>query len=429
MLRRLPFVGTWMIVAVCSATASNAQQPHPNPVPTGATIGGSGFATITDAPPAPFTPPPPGGPKEATPEQIAAQVQFSRAARFQGEVNGVVHTIANHLRVAEKSNFVDLYFENEGEPQVVFRFLRNPVATLAKYTKDPRFVAAKADYSDEELRHAMDFMLATFREDRVIEGGGTGSKSNRADVEINIPEDEFWRLVKRKGVKIPEAVKLTFRRKEGASALNRLLPATIAPLIRIFPRSDRPINMLPSVQRSAKVVLKDGCFRSPDNDNALVLFPLGASLFTDRAGYLAYGKEEAPGHARVGEEIVFPGTIVEVTAPELVEPIHRACGAGKVIAVNGMRSAAADRAQDIVRTNFDALRDFRQMYGLTEAQAQKALEGCKRSNRVVCILAPPPPVMPGQSCPAGSKLGGGVCRTPEGHIRPIPNWIEDLIRG
>ena len=400
--------------------------------PAGALIGPDGFATIKSAAPAPFKPAEPGEPPPLTAEQLAGHERFRRAAEFQNEVMDEVQALSERLRKAEPGNFVDLYYENEGVPHVVFRFLRDAQSTLAKYTRDPRFRAATARYSREELTAAADFMLDTFREDRVIQSIGVGNKRNRAEVEITITEPEFRALAERKGVRIPDAVELRFRATEPAKTINEPLPPEIAPLVRIFPRSDRPNGILNSIDSHAKVVLDRGCFRvaGGDHDGALVLFPLGAQLFVDRQGYLAYGRGEAPGYARVGEELVFPGSMSEVTAPELVGPIHAACGAAKVVAVTAMQSAAADRLQQAASQNSNALRQFRSSYGLSEADARRVLERCKqRSGFGICHISPPPPPPPGgPSCPSGTKASHGMCRTPEGHVRPIPQWIQELMQ-
>jgi hypothetical protein len=408
-----------------AAAAARSEKLAPN----GATIGPSGYATITDAPPPPFTPVEPGQPQPPSPEQIAAQEQFRRSGEFQIKVRGQVQALANRLRAAEQGNFVDLYYENEGEPHVVFRFLRNGKATLAKYTKHPRFIATDTRYSRKQLDAAMEFMLATFRDDRVIIGGGTGTKMNRAEVEIAVTEEEFRALVARKGVTIPEAVHLKFLVQNPASAINRPLPSEIASLVRIFPRYDRPLGPVPDISTTVKPVLVDGCFRLADRDNALVLFPLGARLFIDREGYLAFGEREVPGYARVGESVEFHGTTREETAPELVNPIRAACGPGQVLMINGMKSAAAAGAQNVVDDNAGSVRHFRSNYGLSEAVARKAVERCKAvQRRAACLISPPSPPPPGElTCPPGTKATHGMCRTPEGYLRPLPKWLVELI--
>jgi hypothetical protein len=419
------------LLAAAALLAASAGPP-PGIVPTGASVGPQGHATISQAPPANFTPHEPGAPPPPSAEQIAAHEQFRRAGEFQNQVMAEVQALADRLRRREPRNFVDLYFENEGEPHVVFRFLREPAATLARYSRNPRFKAAAVQYTNAQLQSAADFMMAAFRDDRVIQSVGVGNKQNRAEVEVSVTAAEFNALVARKGISIPDAVALTFRAQEPAAAANRPLRPEISRLVRIFPRYDRPFGALLSINSQAKVVLDDGCFRisGSDQDGALVVFPMGAQLFIDRDGYLAHGTGEVPGYARVGEELIFPGGIGEVTASELVKPIHQACGAGKVVLITATESAAARRVQQTVSQNAFALRELRESYGLSEQDAQHVLERCRqRSGSGTCLISPPPPATPdGRSCPTGTKPSFGLCRTPEGHIRPIPPWIEEALR-
>jgi hypothetical protein len=428
MLKRLGLAAAAAFLASCSGAPGQAAPP-----PAAAPAASAGWATIKDAPPARFEPGEPPAPPPPTDEQIAGHDRFRRAGEFQNEVREEVQALADRLRRSEKGNFVDLYFENDGEPHVVFRFLRNPEATLARHSKNPRFRAARAGFSSAEAQAAADFMWETFADDRVVQAVGLGNKRGMAEVEISVTEAEFRALVARKGVRIPDAVHLLFRATAPASALNGPLAPEIARLVRIFPRSDRPVGIVDSIASRAKVVLDDGCFRVAGgaHDGALVLFPLGAQLFVDREGHLAYGSGEVPGYARVGEELVFPGSIGAVTVPELVRPIHAACGAGKVVAITAMRSAAADRAERKASQNAWALRSFREDYGLPEPVARRALERCiERSGAGMCMLTPPPPPPPGGlACPAGTSATHGLCRTPEGYLRPLPPWIEELTGG
>jgi hypothetical protein len=286
---------------------------------------------------------------------------------FQNQVMDEVQALADRLRTAERGNFVDLYFENEGEPHFVFRFLRDPAKTLARYTKNPRFRSAPARYSDEQLRAAMDFMMETFREERVIQAAGLGNKANRAEVEIAVTEPEFRALVAKKGVRIPEAVDLRFRAQAPANSLNRPLPPAIARLVRIFPRGDRPFGALHAINSYARWCWTTAAVRvsGGTHDKALILFPLGAQLFVDRDNRLAYGAEEAPGYARVGEELVSPAPSARSPRPiwcgRSTPPAGRQGGGD-----HRMRSAAAEHAQNAVSQNAQALRQFRENYGLSE---------------------------------------------------------------
>lgn len=434
------------VLAACGASAETASV-------RGATIGVDGFATILDVPPAPFTPAPTSEPEPPTAQQIAADRQFRRVADFQNQVMDEVQALTDRLRREEGGNFVSLYYDNEGEPSVVFQFLRDGPETLRRYSAHPRFFGKTVRFSHEELMAAADFMWSTFREDRVLQSTGIGR--NEVEARVAVSREDFLALVERKGVTIPSSVSLVF----GAAPVVPLvapprqatsdpaLPLKIARLLRIFPRDDRVPETLNSIESQVKVVLRDGCFRAPAHDDALVLFPFGASLFLDRDGYLAYGRSEAPGYARVGEAVSFMGSVNEVTNAVLTGPIHQACGRGRVIKVEGLQSAAARNAQQASDDRANALRSLQRRYGLSAAQAAGALAFLERRQAAqpqqvgsdgtryppvpaaYMVDAPPLPVMNQSECPAGTTLSSGLCRTPEGYVRPLPEWLAEFLRG
>ncbi|HCJ21829.1 MAG TPA: hypothetical protein DHV64_09930 [Erythrobacter sp.] len=389
-------------------------------------------------------------PAPRTAEQDAADADFMRVADYQNSVMDEVQALAERLRREERGNFQTLHYDNEGELGVVFEFLRDGPATLRKYSKNPTFRGETVRWSQEELRAAADFMWETFREDRVIQSTGVGTQV--ATVEISVSEEEFRALVKRKGVIIPEPVELVFRATPMVPLVNpprpaaqdQAVPDEVAPYLRIFPQHDRPAGALHAINSRVTVVLKDGCFRAADRDDALVLFPFGAKLFVDSANYLAFGSGERPGYARVGEAVEFMGSVNEVTTPELVDPIHAACGPGKVIKVEGMESAAAGDAQRKVTDRANAIRSLGDRYGLDARQAGRALDWLDargEANRqtspegialppitgTMMVEMPPRPVMDPSECPPGSSLNAGLCRTPEGHLRPLPDWLVEFL--
>jgi hypothetical protein len=395
------------------------------PIAFRATIEPSGYATITEAPPALFTPVPPGQPQPLTPEQIAGHQRFARAGAFQNDVREEVQALDARLRREQTGNYVSLYYDNDSDPpRAVFQFLRNGPATLARYTRHPQFVGTNVRFSEAELQAASEFMWRIFGPDRVIQSTGIGR--NSVTVRVSVTEEEFRALMARKGVTVPESVELEFAAAGPAAIVNAALPRQIAPLVRIFQRDDRPAGMLEDIYSRARLELRDGCFRIPDRDNALALFPLGTRLFVDGEGYLAFGSE-APGYGRVGEMLIFPGVIREVTAPELVAPIHAACGPGPVVKINGTASEAAHRAQAAVSENANAVRHLQEAYGLSEAGARRAAQRCaEMAGGGVCLTTPPPPVMRQADCPQATRLSFGLCRTPEGYIRPLPRWLEEF---
>jgi hypothetical protein len=444
-----------VFLSACSATTIDQSTGQSNVQPKAVTDA-HGFATILDAPPAPFTPEVPKEPAPPKAEQIAANEQFMRVTRFQGSVAQKVQTLDGRLRKAEKGNYVSLYYENEGDPSAVFQFLRDGPGTLRRYSREPRFIGKTVLYSVAQLHAASAFMWATFGKDRVIESTGIGA--NQVDVRVSVPEAEFRALVTRKKVRLPASVRLEFGAapivpqsgpgapSTAAETLNAPLPPDIAGKVRIFPRDDRPDGILHSINSRAKIILRDGCFRLADHDDALALFPLGAKLFIDSEGYLAFGDKPHPGYARVGETMLFPGSLGEVTVPTLVDPLHAACGPGKVLKITAMDSEAARSAQQRVVDEHNALWMLGSSYGLSKDQARRALLFLDKQQAArppqlmpdgtpivppsasMIMMAPPhPPVANQSECPVGTKLSFGMCRTPEGYLRPLPLWLNEFL--
>lgn len=445
----LPFFAV-MVSGGCTATADRASR-EASTQPFRAQFNEQGMATILDAPPAEFTPVLPGDPPPRTAEQLAADEQFQRVVDFQGRVSDEVQALSRQLEREERGNYVSVYYDNEGDPSVVFQFLRDGPGTLRRYTRHPRFFGRTVRWTLEQLQADAQWMWETFGEDRVLQSTGIGG-GNQVTAEIGVSEDEFRALVARKGVTIPESVQLQFRAPPVVPLVNPPLPAArdaavpaaVAPHIRIFPRHDRPGGAVNAIGSRVKVVLKDGCFRAADRQNSLVLFPFGASLFVDSGNYLAFGSGEVPGYARVGETVEFMGSVDEVTEPELVDPIHAACGPGKVIKVEGLDSAAARDRQQAVTAEANAVRWLQDSYGLEEEQARGAYAWLERRQQSrgssdadgvqmppvrasVIITSPPPPVMDPADCPPGTSLSFGVCRTPEGYLRPLPEWLVEFL--
>lgn len=439
-----------LAVAGCTAAIDPAP-PAASGQPFRAQFGSGGYATILNAPPADFTPVKPGEPPPRTAEQVAADAQFQRVGDFQNSVMDDVAELSRRLEREERGNYVSVYYDNEGDPSVVFQFLRDGPETLRKYTRHPRFFGKTVPWSMEQMQADAQWMWEIFRQDRVLQS--TGIAANHVTAEVLVSEEEFRSLVARKGVTIPASVKLQFRAAPVVPLVNPprpaasdvAVPAAVARHIRIFPRHDRPSGPLNAINSRARIVLKNGCFRAADHGDALVLFPFGARLVVDTQNYLAFGSGEVSGYARVGEAVEFMGSVHEVTEPALVDPIHAACGPGTVIKVEGLESAAARGAQQASDNEANALRRLRESYGLDEAQARRAYawlekrQADRRQTRPdgvtmpppvgasMVVTSPPPPVMDAATCPPGSKLSFGLCRTPEGHLRPLPEWLVEFL--
>lgn len=439
-----------IVLAGCAATPPERAASETSMPSAGfrATIEPSGYATVLDAPPAPFTALEPAPPPPLTPAQLADHAQFARVGAFQNNVREQVEAMVERLRREERENFVSVYYDNEGDPSVVFQFLRDGPGTLRRYTRHPRFFGKTVRWSMARLMADQDFVMKTFAADRVIQGAGIGR--NEVNVGILVGEAEFRALVASKAVNLPESVVLEFRAAPVVPLLHpgpvaAPVPAEVARRVRIFARDDRPNGILHSINSTARVVLRDGCFRLAGHGDALALFPQGARLFVDGAGYLAFGAGSEPGYARVGETLIFPGSLSEVTAPELIAPLHAACGPGKVIKITALDSLAARNAQAARDDEASALRRLRDEFGLSADQARRAIvyleaQQARRPRQTspdgvvfppvsaaMIVGSPPPPVADGADCPVGTKLSFGLCRTPEGYLRPLPAWLAEFL--
>lgn len=415
-----------MISAFLAAVAASVASVT---APMGATVGPGGYWTILSAPPAPFVMdlpaplPPPGAAQQRTSDR------FWEYARWQGRISGEAATVGNFLREREKGNYVTMRYEDkDGRFRVVYSFLRDGPGTLAKYSRNPDFVGETVRWSESELAAAMDVMIAFLRSEQVRNwSGGTGGASNGVEVKLPFTKAEWGALVARRKFKVPEPVQLVFEERS-ASEINGPLAPEIARGIRLFARSTSAVHAVPDIASHAKIVLRNGCFRVAGGgaDGAHVLFPLGQKLFLDSGGYLAFGERESRGYARVGEMVEVHGTFAPVEEPKIVTPIRKACGPGRVVAITTPTSAQAERERDTAREHSWLRRRLPESYGLSPRATEAFIRDCAARFGGRCILSPPPP--PIGPCPAGTARKQGMCRTPEGHIRPVPGELQPYLK-
>jgi hypothetical protein len=217
-----------------------------------------------------------------------------------------------------------------------------------------------------------------------------------------------------------------------------VIPRKLAGGIRLFarlrPEAARPglvtSDLMPPPQQVSKVVLRDGCFRLAEPGEPHAVFTLGTRLFVDAQGYLAF-TAFAPGspmRARVGEEVWWEGERRELRDRQALAQIRARCGPGRTQIVGLAQSVSVGQilADGMAATRVSA------MYGLPWAQALARVRACRdrlsrgpdRVNVTMittpCGTSPPPPVASPETCPPGTALSGGLCRTPEGYVRPIP---------
>jgi hypothetical protein len=286
--------------------------------------------------------------------------------------------------------------------------------------KRPEFVGETVRWSKAEQAAAGEATLAFFRKHKINVEGGWGNKENRPIFRVGITEGEYLALAAKHGFTLPEPVLLTFTDRP-ASARNQPLPPDVAKGIKLFARATQPVGPVEDTSTLVTVQLRSGCFRLK-GDGAHVVFPLGYTLHRDAAGYLTFGAAGEKGNAKVGEEAKFHGILREVRDDALVREVRTACGEGRVVAVNALKSAAAERLQEREAQRRWLRRSLGESYGLSPRGIEAFIADCEKSMSVCREVPPPPPS--GKPCPAGTSLKHGLCRTPQGHIRPLPAHLE-----
>ena len=146
-----------MLAAALIAGSTTAMAVQQTGVPTGATIELSGFATILRAPPVPYPDEPPaqqlsGAEAEWYARDNGISVAEARKRQAEQEAGRVeFELLLANLRAREAGNFTAPRMIHQPDWGYEFYFKRDPQATLAKYTKNPRYTAKLARYTREEL--------------------------------------------------------------------------------------------------------------------------------------------------------------------------------------------------------------------------------------------------------------------------------------
>ena len=225
--------------------------------------------------------------------------------------------------------------------------------------------------------------------------------------------------------------------REPALAADPPVAAQVAGLVRLLsrvapvPPSDQivTINLDEPPRDFGTVILRDGCLRVAEAGEPHAIFPAGTWLYIDDAGFLTAGviANDMATNARLGEPAWWSVMPRRVDAAALGR-IRAKCGPGAVRLIGLPQSVSASQAA----ADGVAARNLVTMYGLPWTTALPLVRECRarlaRNSGIdplkmienPCGSTPPSPVANPRSCPPGTSLSGGLCRTPSGHIRPIP---------
>lgn len=214
--------------------------------------------------------------------------------------------------------------------------------------------------------------------------------------------------------------------------------ARVARLIRLLARLSPvpPSNQLIVVSFEepppyfSTIILRGGCLKLAEPGEPHAILPSGARLYVDDEGFLTAGvfANGTASNPRLGELAWWSrGKRTPVDAASIAQ-IRAKCGPGAIRLIGPAQSVSASKgAADEI-----AARNLMNRYGLPWATALAKTRACRdrlATNSGIdpakmiynpCGSTPPFPVANPGSCPAGTNFAGGLCRTADGHIRPVP---------
>lgn len=286
----------------------------------GATIEGSGYATILTAPPTeamtptrvaspppPPAPPPADGRPTALPMTREARAARSRMANPDGATRKAAQALNLKLSVAERGNYVGLRVVRDPTARIAFQFRRNAAATLARYTQDPRFTSCEGGIPRAELQPIFDEWWSRFRSFRLVGGGAVDEFDGVVRFDMNIDEAGFREIAAHQRWTLPARLELHF---SSPRQLRSIDPA-LSRFVRVFAREDRSPAIINEALLSGRVILRDGCFRLTDHgapDEPIVIFGRDVELGLDAQNYMVIkqtGLERAA--PRIGEMLRWGG--------------------------------------------------------------------------------------------------------------------------
>ena len=347
-------------VLAALASAGQAQLPPPPPsvtiehlpLPKGATmVGKTPYATIRKVPPSPTGDVEPQRQNYRTVSEWYAQengISLEEAKKRVSEqmvVQPLLERLRERLRIAEPDNYVDVRMVHQPDWGYILYFKRDPEATLRKYSVHPRFKAAKAAYTEAELKALADPWLKRFADERVGFGYSPFPAEGRADLMMTITAAEYRAIAARKGWDdVPPPIRLSFARE---LPFPRVDPV-IAPLLRGFASESQATGLQMEAGFSGRVILDDGCLRLESKGKAkgpLAVFHRETGIGLDAQGYLAIiDRDTGKAKGRVGEMWSWAGPNPGIDFDGL-ERLKAQCGDGPIVNVGNPESEARFKAR------------------------------------------------------------------------------------
>ncbi|HEX8420258.1 MAG TPA: hypothetical protein VF638_09625 [Sphingomonas sp.] len=327
--------------AQSSRTGASAGPPAAIPAPRGATIGPSGYATILSAPPTgpmtavPSAPPFPLANGHPTPLPMTREARAARSRMMNPDrmLAEPARALDRRISRAERGNYVGMRVVRDPGPRFAFQFKRNAAATLARYTRDPRFTWREGGLTRAELQPILDQWWKRFEPFRLVGGGSVYEFAGVVRFDMNIDEAEFREIAARERWTLPARLELRFSPPRNPRSID---PA-LARYVRVFARADRHPAIINQALLGGRIVLRDGCFRvtgGAEGGEPLVIFGRDVELGLDARGYIVLNY---PGSGRakprIGERMMWAGPLGYSEADPNVKLLRAKCGLGPIVSV------------------------------------------------------------------------------------------------
>lgn len=340
------FLGAALALAASVGPAEEVGQ-RPSP-PAGATIEPSGFATVLDVPVPDYSKLVERQPKfegaEAEWYARDQKISVAEARKRQGEQNALrprFERLMEQLRAKEAGNYTDARVVHQPDWAYVLFFKRDPETTLAKYVRHPRFKAALAPYTREELDALTKPWVERFTKAGIMGGFGSDATYGTAEFMMAVTEDEYREIAAREGWgPLPQAIKLGFVSPLAVPAVE----PKVAPFLRHFASERRATVFQLEALGTGRIILRDGCLRvvGYNGQESLAMFHKETGIGVDGQGYLALiNRGTGKPTGRVGEMFAWgaPNAATE-DMPEVIA-LRAQCGTRPLVNVGNPESKAA----------------------------------------------------------------------------------------
>jgi hypothetical protein len=320
--------------------------------PTGARIEASGFATVERAPPRPYPDEPP--PAEDRPQSEAgwyardlgiSEEEAARRQREQHALQPEMERLLGTLRQREADNFTAVRMVHEPDWAYDFYFKHDPERTLARYTSNPRFRAAEARYTRDELEALIRPWTERFTRHRLTSGWGVDDTYGRAEIMMDVTEEAYREIAAREGWgPVPEAVELKF----ASPVRHPPIEVGARPFVRLLAQNDRGTGIQLTAAGFGRVVLRDGCLfvQRAQGQDQLAYFHRETGLGIDEEGYLVLrNRMTGESQGRVGEWFVWAGpNAIDEEMPMAAE-LRSRCGSDPIVNIGNPESAYQSRVR------------------------------------------------------------------------------------